>query len=42
VYPNGKLADTAHNIFLQSTFSTTDMPYDGQLNWRIDLSLSLE
>ena len=42
VYPNGKLADTAHNIVLQCTFSTTDMPYDGQMNWRIDLSLSLE
>lgn len=41
VYPNGKLTDTAHNMFLHCAFSMADMQHAEQLNWRMDVSLSL-
>ena len=41
-YPNGKLTDTAHNIFLECTFSAPNQQFAKHLNWRIDIALSLE
>lgn len=42
LYPNGTLTDTAHRVFMECTFSGTNIQLGEHLNWRIDISLSME